>query len=213
MTFRHMHQDVQSERLLLVVLEDKQYVGSKYRHIRATVIRRAVPHKLRKDCPPIYDGTGVEKWNDAHPNQCQGYRVASYCLTKTSGTYVDDMQLRGQIDAMPKPCRDGRPYGNKVRFQPYEVCANTARAIGDFYKKQDKFINKYNLTRQDDDFYVALNHLAQFLGITKVAFYRNGITHSSLETASNFVETDIAFAKVRIDEMLAPFYNPQSEAA
>jgi hypothetical protein len=202
MTFRHMHQDVQSERLLLVVLEDKQYAGSEYRHIRATVIRRAVPHVMRKEND--LDNV-VNTYNDAHPNQCQGYRVASYCLTKTSGTYVDDMQLRGQIDTMPRPCRDGWPYGNKVRFQPYEVCANTARAISDFYKKQEKFIDKYGLTRQDDDFYVALNHLAQFLGITRVVFYKDGVRHSSLETASNFVETDIAFAKVRIDEMLKPF--------
>lgn len=207
MTFRQPYQDPRSERLLLVALEEKQYHGSEYRHIRATVVRRAVPHRMT---PIVEEGDvqTVAEWNDDHYNKCQGYRVASYVFpTNTTNVYVDDMQLRGQIDAMPKPMRDGRPYGNKVRFTPYQVDANTAQAIASFYKKFNAFVDKHNLTRQDDDFYVALNHLAQFLKITRVVFYKPNVTHAALSEANYFEETDIAFAKIRIDEMLAPFLN------
>ena len=208
MSFRQPYQDPRSERLLLVALEEKQYHGSEYRHIRATVVRRAVPHKLRKDCPPIYDGTGVKEWNDDHPNKCSGYRVASYVFpTNSTNIYVDDMELRGQIDVMPRPLRDGRPYGNAVRFTPHQVDANTAQAITAFYKKFNAFVDKYNLTRQDDDFYVALNHLAQFLKITRVVFFKPGVTRASLSEANCFEETDIAFAKINVDAMLKPFLN------
>jgi hypothetical protein len=201
MTFRQPYQDPRSERLLLVALEEKQYHGSEYRHIRATVIRRAVPHTI----DPNVVGT-VKEWNDNYPEKCTGYRVASYVFpTNSANIYVDDMQLRGQINAMPSPLRSGRPYGNSVRFTPYQVDANTAQAISGFYKKFNAFVDKHGLTRQDDDFYVALNHLAQFLKITKVVFYKKYITHASLSEANVFEECDIAFASVRIDELLAPF--------
>lgn len=200
MTFRHPYQDPRSERLLLVVLEDRQYPSSEYRHIRATVVRRAVAHTLRAD------GSGVDQWNDDYEERCSGYRCASYVFpTASSSVYIDDMQLRGQIDVTSRPLRNGRPYGNQINFKPYSVDANSANAISDFYKKYGKFVDKHNLTRQDDDFYVALNHLAQFLKITKVLFQRPYSGHNGLGDASSFDETDIAFASVRINEMLAPF--------
>lgn len=204
MTFRQPYQDPKSERLLLVVLEEPQYHGSEYRHIRATVVRRAVPHTM---APKIDSSENcVAEWNDDYAANCTGYRVASYVFpTASTNIYVDDMQLRGQIDVIPRPLRNGRPYGNSVRFTPHQVDANTAHAISDFYKKYNKFIDKYNLTRQDDDFYVALNHLAQFLKITRVVFYKKYIMHASLADANVFEECDIAFASVRINEMLAPF--------
>ena len=213
MSFRHMHQDVQSERLLLVVLESSDFHNPEYRHIRATVVRRAVPHKLRADAPAIYDGTGVEVWNDDHPGKCFGYRVASYVFSRNKGTYVDDMQLRGQIDANPayQPLNGGKPYGNEINFKPHSVCQNSARAILDFFNKRAKFLDKFGLSRRGDDFYVELNHLAQFLKITKVLFYKPGVRHTSLAETANFEETDIAFAKERIDEMLAPFARPVTE--
>jgi hypothetical protein len=204
--FKHPHSDIQSERLLLVSLEEPSFHNSEYRHIRATVVRRAVPHKYRADAPAICDGTGVETWNDDHITKCSGYRVASYVFSKTSATYVDDMQLRGQLDVMPRPMRNGRPYGNKVIFKPYDVDQNTARAISDFYTKYGKFFDKNNLRRQDDDFYVALHYLAVFLKITKVVFFKPGVRHASLSEANRFEEMDLVQAKVRIDELLAPFY-------
>jgi hypothetical protein len=207
MTFRHMHNDVRSEYLLLVVLENSDRYSQEYRHIRADVVRRAVPHVLS----PIIEEGDVQRvttWNDEYPSKCTGYRSASWVLSKTSGTYVDGMQLRGQIDSHPihTPLNNGRPYGNSVNFKAHSIDWNTARAIADFYKKQDAFATKYNLTRRDDNFYVALNHLAQFLKITKVLFHKEGVTHCSLAEANCFEETDIAFASVRIDEMLKPFY-------
>ena len=203
MTFRQPYQDPRSERLLLVALEEKQYHGSEYRHIRATVVRRAVPHKI----DPNVVGT-VKEWHDDYEAKCTGYRVASYVFpTNSTNIYVDDMELRGQIDVMPRPLRDGRPYGNAVRFTPHQVDANTAQAITAFYKKFNAFVDKYNLTRQDDDFYVALNHLAQFLKITRVVFFKPGVTRASLSEANCFEETDIAFAKINVDAMLKPFLN------
>jgi hypothetical protein len=204
MTFRQPYQDPRSERLLLVVLEDAQYQGSEYRHIRATVIRRAVAHTYASEADAL--ANNVKEWNDEYPSKCQGYRVASYVFpTPSTNVYVDDLELRGQIDVMPRPLCNGRPYGNNIRFKPHQVEANNANAILDFYKKFGKFVDKHSLTRQDDDFYVALNHLAQFLKITRVVFYKSGVRHCGLGDAQCFDETDIAFASVRINEMLAPF--------
>ena len=206
MTFRHISTEIASERLLLVVLEDAERSSYSYRHIRATVIRRAVPHKLRKDAPAIYDGTGVEVWNDDHIGSCSGYRVASYSSARKDAVYVDDMQLRGQIDVLDNPLNNGRPYGNKVNFKPFDVCKDSAKAIFGFFQKMENFKNRHNLNRSDKDFYVELNHLAQFLKITKVVFFKPGVRHASLSEANCYEEIDIAFAKERIDAMLAPFY-------
>lgn len=206
MTFRHISTEIASERLFYVQLDDAQYVGSEYRHIRATVIRRAVPHKLRKDAPAIYDGTGVEVWNDDHIGNCSGYRVASYSSARKDAVYVDDMQLRGQIDIGHNPLNNGRPYGNKVNFKPFDVCKNSAKAIFGFFQKMENFKNRHGLNRSDKDFYVELNHLAQFLKITRVVFLKSGVRHASLSEANCYEEVDIAFAKGRIDAMLAPFY-------
>lgn len=208
--FRHPYQDIQSERLLLVVLEEKPDFQSEYRHIRATVIRRAVPHLLT---PIIEEGDvqTVQTWNDDYPAKCSGYRVASYVFSKPgTPTFVDDMQLRGQLDVKPNALRNGRPYGNSIRFTPYLVDQNTSRAILDFYNKFNKFVDKHGLTRQDDDFYVALNHLAQFLKITKVVFMDKGVRHCSLSETHCFEEVDIAFAKVHIDNLLAPFLQAET---
>ena len=202
MSFRHMHNDIRSEYLLLVVLEERDVYSLDYRHIRATVVRRAVPHGVNSE-------GAVVNWADEYPQKCSGYRVASWVLSKTTGVYVDDMQLRGQIDNNSHPMNDGRPYGNRVEFKPHSVDWNTARAIEQFYKKQDAFVERHKLTRQDNNFYVALNHLAQFLKITKVLFHTEGVTHASLSEANCFEETDIAFANVRIEEMLKPFYKPK----
>lgn len=207
MTFRHMHNDIRSEYLLLVALEERDRFSLDYRHIRATVVRRAVPHVMT---PIINDGDvqTVQTWNDDHIDKCSGYRVASYVLSKTSGIYIDDMELRGQIDVCDRPLNNGRPYGNEINFKPHSVDWNTARAIADFYAKRDKFIDKYKLTRRGDNFYVELNHLAQFLKITKVLFYKPFVTHCSLADANCFEEYDIAFAADRINEMTQPFYKP-----
>ena len=200
-----MHNDICSEYLLLVVLENSDHYSREYRHIRAEVVRRAVPHKMAILAEPHFEPR-VEVWNDDHKDNCTGYRSASWVLSKTSGTYVDGMQLRGQIDVGSRPLNKGRPYGNRVEFKAHSIDWNTARAIEQFYKKQDAFVTKHNLTRRDDNFYVALNHLAQFLKITKVLFHKEYVTHASLADANCFEETDIAFASVRIDEMLKPFY-------
>jgi hypothetical protein len=199
MSFKHVSSDPKSERVLLVVLEEKSFYASEYRHIRATVIRRAVPH-VKHDY-----SDGIAEWNDDYAHKCSGFRVASYAFNGKTPTYVDDMQLRGQIDLGNNPLNSGRPYSNKITFKPFDVCANSAFQIFGFFKKWEKFVDGHNLTRQEDDFYVALNHLAQFLKITKVVFMKKGVHHCSLSETNCFEEVDIAFAKVKIDEMLEPF--------
>ena len=68
MTFRHMHNDIRSEYLLLVVLENSDRYSPEYRHIRATVVRRAVPHAINSE------GVVVD-WADEYPQKYAGYRV------------------------------------------------------------------------------------------------------------------------------------------
>ena len=197
MTFRHLYSEAPGERLLHVVLEEPSDYGSEYRHIRATVLRRAASHVMRED------GSAVAQYWDDH--NATGYRVASYVLTKTGGTYVDDMQLRGQIDNTANPMHEGRPYGNQVDFRPYSVDANSARAISDFYTKYGKFLDKNELYNHSDDFYVALHYLAVFLKITKVIFSKPGVRQTNLGDANNFEELNLVEAGVRINEMLRPF--------
>lgn len=194
-----MHNDISSKYLLLIALEERDSFSSEYRHISATVVRQAMPHAVNSE-------NVVVDWADEYADKCTGYRSASWVLSKTSGIYVDGMCLRGQIDVGPRPLNKGRPYGNNVDFKAHSIDWNTARAIADFYKKQDAFVTKHNLTRRDNDFYVQLNHLAQFLKITKVLFRKKGVTHCSLAEANCFEECDIVFASVRINEMLQPFY-------
>jgi hypothetical protein len=198
MTFRHISCEIASERLLLVVLEEKQYPCSEYRHIRATVVRRAVPHVKSAHSDTI------ATWNDDYEGKCTGYRVASYSSTKKNAVYVDDLELRGQIDAMPKPCRDGRPYGNKVVFKPYQLEMRSAKCVFEFFQKMENFKTKNNLNRGNDDFYEELHHLATFLGITTILF-RTNTGHGSLAETRDYEECTLAAAAGQIDKLLAPF--------
>lgn len=208
--FKHPYQDIQSERLLLVVLEEKQYPNSEYRHIRTSVIRRAVPHKMAAKIDSSENC--VETWNDDYETKCSGYRVASYVFPKPgTPTFVDDLQLRGQIDEMPRPMRNGKPYGNEIRFSPYMVDQNTARAILDFYTKYNKVSDKNEWRHSEDDYYVALAHLAQFLKIDKIVFHKEGVRHCALSETNCFEEMDIFNAKVRLDKLLAPFLQTPTE--
>jgi hypothetical protein len=204
MSIRLPYQDIQGERLLLVALEDAAYGGSDYRHVRATVIRRAVPHTYRDNEPSV-----VATRNDEPPSTCKGYRVASYVFGKggSNPTYVDDMQLRGQIDVMAKPLRNGKPYGNEVTFTPHQVCQQTAKAIADFYTKYGKFLAKEPNNSYEMEFAEKLNQLARFLKISKFVFFKNGVRHSGLGEPQNFEEGDIVFAMRQIDRLLAPFRN------
>lgn len=201
MSYRHLHQEIGGQRLLLVVLEDARFNGGNYRHICATVIRRAVPHKMRESEESV-----VMEWNDDFAEHCSGYRVASYNSVRKDAVYVDDMQLRGQIDVYPNPLNNGRPYGNKIGFKPYCAEMNSAKSIFGFFLKLENFRKRHNLKRAEDSFYVELNHLAQFLKITTVAFHKPGVRHCSLAEANCFEEIDIALCEGHINKMLAPFY-------
>ena len=202
MTFRHISTEIASERLLYVVLEEREQYSGEYRHIRATVIRRAVPHVTDTNVVGC-----VTTWNDEYAAKCSGYRYASYVLLKHGASvYVDDMQLRGQIDLCQKPLNEGRPYRNKINFKPFDVCKNSAKAIFSFFQKLENFKNRHGLNHSDKDFYVELNHLAQFLKITRVAFVKPGVRHATVADGNCYEEIDIAFAKERIDAMLEPFY-------
>lgn len=202
MAFRHPHTDPVSERLLLVVLEEPSSHSSEYRHIRASVIRRAVPHTIDNNVVGC-----VKVWNDDYTNKCQGYRVASYVYpTAATNLYVDDMQLRGQIDAYPNGARlaEGRPYANRVTFKPYEVTYQEANAISQFFVKFGRYMEKQTESC-NDDFVKHLARLAKFLKITRFVFHKPGIRHTSLESVGNLDEMDLVEAIVRIEAMLKPF--------
>lgn len=204
MSFIHSYQDFKGEYLLLVSLEDSHIGSPEYRHITASVIRRVVPHVMAEGF-----NNPVKEWRDDFPGRAEGYRYAAYVFpTRGRPIYVDAMNLRGQIDtgAYSKPLNAGRPYACKVRFKPYEVNWNIARATNDFFKRQDAFVDKHKLSSTEDNFYAALHHLAQFLGITTVAFYKPEAHSRSLAEPSNFLETDIAFANEAIDNLIGKWY-------
>lgn len=205
MAFRHPHTDPVSERLLLVVLEEPQSFSTEFRHIRASVIRRAVPHTYASEADAL--AKNVQTWNDDHPDKCQGYRVASYVYpTASTNLYVDDMQLRGQIDAYPNGARlaEGRPYANRVTFKPYEVTYQEANAISQFFVKFGRYMEKQNESC-NDDFVKHLARLAKFLKITRFVFHKPGIHHTSLESIGNLDEMNLVDAIIRIEAMLKPF--------
>lgn len=206
MSFKHHTCDPRSERLLLVTLHDVDYPGSEYRHISATVIRRAVPHVMRAEAPLT-----VAEYNDEYAEKCSGYRNASYTFGGRTPTYIDDMKLHGQIDVGPRPLREGKPYGNEIRFSPYMVNANIAFQILDFFKKLEKYKAKHNLGTREESFYDAMRHLADMLKITTVVFYKPGVRSCNLDKTDNFEECDIAGAEGRLDALLRQFYQPKQD--
>lgn len=210
MTFVHPNGDTRSERLLLVVMEREERVGmmrGEWRHIRATIIRRAVPHRLRPDAADARDSAGVEEWHDDWADRCAGYRTASYQYTKTSHIYVDGMELRGQIDALPtgKALNKGRPYGNSITFKPYSVGALEAKAIGDFYKKYTSYTQKRAWCGGQEEFPVHLERLSRFLNISRFVFYKPNVDYTSLETINNLNEVNLTDALAEVEVLLKPF--------
>jgi hypothetical protein len=204
MSFKHHTCDPRSERLLLVTLEEPEQYSREFRHINATVIRRAVPHTMRAEAPLT-----VAEYNDEYAEKCSGYRNASYVFTGKVPTYVDDMQLRGQLDTGVNPMCEGKPYGNQIRFSPFLVDSKIAFHILDFFKKLEKYNAKHDLGNYDRDFYTVLYHLAQFLKVTTVLFYKPGVRSCNLSQTNNFEEVDLLAAKGRIDALLQPFYQPK----
>ena len=204
MSFRHLDADPRSERLLFVRLEEPSYGLSEYRHVRATVVRRAVPHAYANEADALVNK--AQTWGDDKPSKCFGYRCASWQPVKSGGIYVDDMQLRGQIDLCHNPMHEGRPYGNEVSFSPHSVDANTAHAMSSTFTKWQNFCDRHNIRNRGDSFYIALNHLAQFLKITTTLWFMPGHEGCSFEKQQNFEELDIAFAEERLNILLAPFY-------
>lgn len=204
MTFKHHTCDPRSERLLLVTLHDADYPGSEYRHISATVIRRAVPHRMQAEAP-----LSVAEYNDEYAEKCSGYRNASYTFGGRTPTYIDDMKLHGQINTGPQPLHEGKPYGNEIRFSPYLVNSKIAFQILDFFKKLEKYKAKHKLGTHEESFYDSMRHLADMLKITTVVFYKPGVRHCSLNETNCFEEYDIAGAESRLDALLAQFYQPK----
>ena len=132
--------------------------------------------------------------------------------------YVDDMQLRGQIDAThSNPLHDGHPYANKVTFTPHSVDANNANAIVDFYKKYAKFLSNLNVSSGNDDFFEELSKLARFLKITKFLLNKPGYMGRSLADVNAYAEYDISTmdGAVQLFEaisgLLSPFFRAKAE--
>jgi hypothetical protein len=198
MSFNHLNNEAPGKRFLFVQLEQPERYSTDWRHICATVVREAVSH-----IPP----NETKTWWDYYDEQnAQGYRCSSWSARSPKAVYVEDLQLRGQIDVnRSEPLNNGRPYANKVEFRTHSVDANNARAMNDFFTKMHKFYDKHNYRIESDSFLGSLYALSEFLGIKTFLFYAPGITSSSFDQKDNFIECNFAEATEQINKMLAPF--------
>lgn len=191
----------QAQRLLLVELEAKEGFYSNYRHIRATVVRYAVSHK-------IGENGRIAQWNDDHNST--GYRNAVWSSAHpTKAIYVAGLRLRGQIDIDPlqAPLQEGRPYGNRVEYSTGYVETDSAKAMHEGFTKMNKAHEKLGAAARPDEFVVQLGALASILGISKFLFYKNATNqNSNLGLAGNFEEANFSEACFIVKGMLEPFY-------
>ncbi len=134
-----------SERLVLIVLESRDKNDNTYRHLRASVVRRAMSHQVSLTSTTYYDD-----------RVATGYRNASWSSAKSSAVYVADLYVRGQMsktnilydnDNTPSIAQ---PYGNEVVFQPHLVTHRDAMNMANTYKNFDKQVN--NLTKKGIEF-------------------------------------------------------------
>ena len=201
MSYQRLDGEYPAERLILVRLEEKDYTGGAYAHIRAEVVRRVVPDLI------IEEGK-VATYYDGAAEKVSGYRNCSWSKNTVGAIYVADMSIRGQIDTDPKPLRNGVPYGNELCFKPYSVDLNTAKAMHDTLAKWEKFGNKHR--QNHDNFLGEVLLLANFLKITKLLFPKTP-RWASLEGKANYEEQTLLTGMLKITAMLAPYVKAQEQ--
>ena len=196
--------DLSGERLLFVNMERSTdaYSGA-YAHIRATVVRRAVP-----DVVEPFTSTWI--WEDGANSV--GYRNAHWSGTGRRAVYVDGLVLRGQINVHSQSAHTldgGRPYGNELEFRAmYLRKPEQAQAIADTLTKYQKYRDDcyQKGTRAPDEFYERVCEFGNFLKIKKFLFARNSTSSECwLSRPEDFYETYFAGAKVAIEGLLAPY--------
>lgn len=182
-----------TERLIMVTLDGVDGYTREVRHIRATIVRRAMSHQVI----PATDTRAEQTvyWDD---KVATGYRNASYSSSKKNGLYVDGMFLRGQMDLGPKPLNEGMPYATDISFNCQYLKAREAHAISNFFTKYDKAVEHYRqngiVFKRTDNFENALREMAVVLDIGKFVFIADTDMQysSSLSDAHRFVEESVA---------------------
>ena len=199
MSFNHLNNEAPGRRYMFVRMEQTERYCTEWRHILATVAREAVSH-----IPPNENKT---HWDYFDETYAKGYRCASWSARSPKALYVDDMQLRGQIDVgRTTPLNNGRPYGNEIRFKPHEVTADNARAIDAFYTRMHKWYDKNKYPYSSDSFLGSLYILSEFLGIKHFLVYAPGVTHSSYDRIENFVVLNFAEFTEWYNKTMEPFF-------
>lgn len=197
MTAYHPTDEAPTERLLHIYLEPRPSYGGDHRHINLRVIRRAMSH--------VKDDNGVtRKWYD--DENAVGYRNASWANSKTTGMLVDDLGVRGQIDAYgPNKLRDGKPYGNEVMFYPHRVDAHLAKRMADTFAKLEragKKLTDAGHVFNFDDYADAVRCFALSLGIKRIIIQRAEWLHADYSEARAFHEMPLAEVKYAVDDLL-----------
>ena len=200
MRVRSRFDEPNCERLLLIELEPKPNIPSDYRHISATVVRRAVADVKNKE-----DGTS-QWWDGVEPI---GYRNTTWsCHSPVKAVYVDGLQLRGQIDAHGDAAKcvlnKGRPYGNEITFRASYIEQTQADAMSKTFAKLSK-AKKADSSHDANDFTTQLFFLAKALGISRFIFHTSPYANGLL-ASKHFVEYDFSQANKAINKLLQPFY-------
>lgn len=195
-------EEAPTERLIMVTLESADHVSREFRHIRATIVRRAMSHELI----PATDTRAEQTvyWDD---KVATGYRNADYSSSKKNGLYVNGMFLRGQMDLCANPMNEGMPYAADISFNCHYLKAREAHAVSNFFAKYDKAVEKYRengiVFKRTDNFENALREMAVVLDIRKFVFQADiNSQHSSLSEAGYYVEESVVSFGWRVTKLI-----------
>jgi hypothetical protein len=112
--------------------------------------------------------------------------------------------LRGQFDVCDKPMNGGKPYANKITFNPHEVKLAHAQAMFNTLRKLETYTSKHQPLGRNDEFQTQLLVLCGFLNMSKILIAVNP-KYSNLSVPSNFVEYNLTAGIMKVKEMLSSF--------
>ena len=157
-----------SERILLIHLEPRPGYGGDHRHIRASFIRRAVPHSLNED-------GSVKHYQD--DKAATGFRNATWIAKGKTPLRIADLIVRGQIDAYgPNKLAEGKPYANKLKYDVHQPEWGDVRQMYRTMEYLEK--RRTKLVETDghifrDYFHDECRFLCLAAGVKRCAIYRN----------------------------------------
>ncbi len=185
-------QEAPSERIMLIDIGYNQYEGD-YRHLLASVVRRAMPDTVDPDTQArrYFDGSGQDA--------SIGYRNCTWSSHKTNALFVEDLQITNQFGRWTNE----PPYGETLAFKPYKVEARDAVAMAKTFAKLDAHGKKLSdLHGYPRDYATLVVRTALALGIKRFAVYsQNASTNKVLsQKFREFGPGDVAY---HVDELVA----------